>query len=819
MVRNPVTRRETLQAVLAGSLGTVGFGAVDIGTATEHDGDGDRYVVGTESGAATRDASNYAVATYRTLDFGSRGGATVGYFEEETLEQLREREDVRYVEKDHKRQAYNPVETRRRDAGRPAARAPLQDVPWGLDRIGAEEPPNKVAAERNPTIAILDSGIDPTHESLEVADGYALAECAFGDCETAWADESGHGTHCAGTAAALDNDIGVVGVNPDAELYAVKVLGGDGNGSDSDIAAGIEWCADNDIDVINMSLGGPEPGQVLEDALEYAYERGVLIVAAAGNAGPNNGTIDYPARYDQCIAVAATDSRDEVPRWSSRGEAVELAAPGEEIVSTAPDDEYDTKSGTSMSAPHVAGVAAELLASGVPNAENTDDVDDPGGARAILRETANDLGLPAEEQGYGLLDAAAAYEEIRPLQTDTVSQVRATSAQFNAVVRTLGEADSATATFQWREAGADGWAETDSQRLSESGEFSADVSGLEPDTEYEVRAVTESTDGSEHGDVLSFTTGLADVVVETEETTPVDDATVTAAGDLLGMADAEEATVAFQWREAGAEEWTETDPDTRNGIGGFDGEITGLEPETEYEVRAVVEADGTSDAGAVLSVATEPEPGAPEIDAVEIVDDSNRNAVRARVNWTVTDPDGDLREVTSELRYADEGELLHASTSEIEGETETGTHLLRHDDRLEGAGEEYEITFSATDGEGNVTEITEEVTLDERSPPPSVDHFSITPTDFLGRPRADVEWAVSDAGGELWDFELELRYADGEETLDTATSMVRGDEHSGSDSLTDDDESAMGREYDVTLAVTDYFDQTTTETTRVTIDE
>lgn len=816
MTDNSLTRRETIGAVVVGAIGTK---TVDVGRAVEQDTE--RYVVGTASNTTERNISSRAIAVHRTLDFGSRGGATVGYFDDEQLERLEERDDVRYVERDHTRHAYEPVTVNPLEDQDDSAddRIARQDVPWGVERVRAEDPPDKAAADRSAKIAVLDSGVDPDHESLEVADGHALAECTFGDCEAEWADESGHGTHCAGTAAASDNDVGVVGTNPEADLYAIKVMASDGSGSDSDIAAGIEWCADNDVDVINMSLGGPEPGPVLKDALEYAYERGVLIVAAAGNAGPNNPAIDYPAKYDQCIAVAATDSRDEVPQWSSRGETVELAAPGEDIRSTVPGDEYDSMSGTSMSAPHAAGVAARLMSHGIPNAEDTENADDPGGVRGILRETATDLGFDDDEQGYGLVDAAAAYEEIAPLQTESVSRVRATSARFAAELRTLDDADSVDAFFQWREADESSWTETDRETLSESGEFDADVSGLAPDTEYDVRAVVESEGSGEEGDAVSFATGLDDVVVETADATANDDSSLTCTGDLLGLEDVDEADVSFEWRRAGDSEWDETEPLSRSGIGEFSDEITGLDAETEYEIRATVDVDGTTDAGDVLSVETEPEPGVPEIDSFDVTDDSNRHSVRASVNWTVSDPDGDLREVASELRYADGDEPLHAVSTDLEGGEESGTHTLRNGDRLEGAGETYEIVIRVTDGEGHETDAREEITLDEPSPPPSVDRLEITPTDFLGRPRADVEWAVSDEGGELWDLELEFRYANGDEVLDDATPMVRGDEESGSDSLTDDDESAMGREYEVTITVMDYFDQETEETTRLTIDE
>ena len=836
MIGTPVSRRETLSAILAGSISVFGVTTASARDAVSED-DSNRYIVGTASGAATRAVSSSASSIHRTLEFGRRGHAVVGEFSDDALEKFRSRSDVRYVEKDHTRYAIDlsPTENDRQTADdpiyvesvpapgetRPAARSvdpsSEQTIPWGIERIGAEGTEDKDESGRGASVAVLDTGIDPAHESLEVTDGLSLAECSGSDCETEWADEGGHGTHCAGTACAVDNGVGVVGANPNAELYAVKVLAGDGSGSDSDIAAGIEWCAEQGIDVINLSLGGPEPGPVLEDALEYAYERGVLVVAAAGNYGPDEDTVDYPAKYDPCIAVGATDSRDEVAQFSARGDGVELVAPGVDITSTHPGDEYEELTGSSMAAPHVAGVAAQLMAHGIPNAEDTEDVDDPGGARGILRETAEDLGEDDSAQGYGLLNAAEAYQQIEPVSVEDVTDVRASTATLVGRLHALADADEADVAFQWRETDTSDWHETDAQTRTDRGTFDTELTDLESETGYEVRVTLESSAESATSEVLSFTTGIDDLVVETGDVTALDHQSVACIGELPGLGDAEAAEVAFEWREGGDDEWTATASQDRGGVGEFDDEVNGLEPETDYEVRAVGEVDGDTDAGETVSVTTDPEPGLPEIEAFEISDSSSQNFVQATVEWVVTDQDDDLEELTTELRDAEEGELIHSVTSELEGGEEGGSHTVRNTDRVEGAGEEYEITITVSDGEDNVTEDSQTVRLDERSPPPSVDRFEVTPDDFVGRPRVEVEWAVSDEGGELWDLELELHADD--EVVDETSSMCRGDEQTGRDTLTAPDEDSMGGEFDVTIVVTDYFDQTTTETTRVTIDD
>ncbi|MFW5938803.1 MAG: S8 family peptidase, partial [Halanaeroarchaeum sp.] len=221
------------------------------------------------------------------------------------------------------------------------------------------------------------------------------------DCNYAWDDDNDHGTHCAGTADAVDDSEGVVGVSTEANLWAGKVLNGCGSGSNDNIAAGIEWAADQGFDVASMSLGG-DSSSVVQDACQYAYDNGVLLVAAAGNDGECTDCVGHPAAYDTVIAVSATSEDDSLASFSSTGPEVELAAPGEDVLSTVPpessSDGLDTFSGTSMACPHVSGAGAQLMANGYTNTE----------ARSRLQETAEDIGLGDNEQGYGLLDAEAA---------------------------------------------------------------------------------------------------------------------------------------------------------------------------------------------------------------------------------------------------------------------------------------------------------------------------------------------------------------------------------------------------------------------------
>ncbi|MFC6736080.1 S8 family serine peptidase [Halolamina salina] len=287
-----------------------------------------------------------------------------------------------------------------------------QSTPWGIDRTDSEVAHTNGDTGDGADIAIIDTGIDDDHPDLQanVGEGKAFATCGSGgpfggcyfsgnsnSCNTDWSDDNDHGTHCAGTANAVNNEQGVVGVSTQATLHAVKVLDCGGSGSFSDIAAGVEYVADQGWDVASMSLGGSSSSQTLKDAVAYAADAGVFLVAAAGNSGSCTDCVGYPAAYDEVMAVSATSSDDSLASFSSTGPEVEIAAPGENVNSTVAGG-YGQKSGTSMACPHVAGAAGQLAAQGLSRTE----------IRDTLKSTAEDIGLGSNESGSGLLDVAAA---------------------------------------------------------------------------------------------------------------------------------------------------------------------------------------------------------------------------------------------------------------------------------------------------------------------------------------------------------------------------------------------------------------------------
>jgi thermitase len=224
---------------------------------------------------------------------------------------------------------------------------PYYGLQWGLDIVNAEEAWSVIHGD-DVDIAIVDTGISE-HEDLEVSTRVNFTPYPDGDVV-------GHGTHVAGIASAVTgNNLGISGMGYNARLIDVKVIGDKGMGQDLWIAAGIKWAADNGAEIINLSLGTSIPIVCLEEAVNYAWEKGCLIVASAGNTAKTDP--NYPAYYEHCIAVGATTSADE--RWfaSAYGDWVDVAAPGEGIYSTTIDG-YGYKSGTSMAAPFVCGLAA-----------------------------------------------------------------------------------------------------------------------------------------------------------------------------------------------------------------------------------------------------------------------------------------------------------------------------------------------------------------------------------------------------------------------------------------------------------------------------
>lgn len=207
-------------------------------------------------------------------------------------------------------------------------------------------------------VAVLDTGVDLDHPDLIKN---LLPGVNFVEPSKTPQDDNQHGTHVAGIIAAENNDIGMVGVAPEAKIVPVKVLDKRGNGNLVNVAKGIRWAADEaKVDLICMSLGSPNPVQEVRKAIQHAQSKGVVCFVAAGNAGRTK-KLFYPAEYPETVAIGSIDENLCRSGFSNTGDGLDFMAPGGRIFSTVPDNWYAVLSGTSMAAPFATGVAALVL--------------------------------------------------------------------------------------------------------------------------------------------------------------------------------------------------------------------------------------------------------------------------------------------------------------------------------------------------------------------------------------------------------------------------------------------------------------------------
>ncbi|MFH1774557.1 MAG: S8 family serine peptidase [Methanobacteriota archaeon] len=325
---------------------------------------------------------------------------------EKFLEQMRKHKDVEYVEEARIHAALEVMDS-------------MYAQQWNLKSINAEAAWSRATGE-GVVVAVVDTGVNYAHPELDgnYAGGY---DWVNGDADAM--DDNGHGTHVAGIIAAEMNGEGVVGVAPKAKILAEKVLDSSGVGYDYDVASAIVHAADAGAAVITLSLGGAY-SKVLEDACEYAYGKGALLVAAAGNS---RESVLYPAALSSVVAVSSVDYDNKLSSFSSFGREVELAAPGggrASILSTSLGSGYETKVGTSMAAAHVSGAAAlaKAMNKDVSNSQ----------LRSLLHAAVLDLGSEGRDEfyGYGLIDAGKLLSTGSASQPEAPGQVNDTSASL-----------------------------------------------------------------------------------------------------------------------------------------------------------------------------------------------------------------------------------------------------------------------------------------------------------------------------------------------------------------------------------------------------
>ncbi len=263
---------------------------------------------------------------------------------------------------------------------------------WGPKLVNAPQAWNMTTGAKSTIIAVVDTGVDPRQPDLR---GRVLRGWDFQNNDANPKDDNGHGTAVAGVAAAAANDnVGIAGMCWKCQILPVKVLNANGSGNHSNIAAGIVWATKHGADVINLSLAGPSDANVIANAIQFARNHGVVVVAAAGNEGTSRRF--YPAAYPGVISVGATSSSDVLYSWSNRGSWVKLSAPGCAYTGSTGPIRWSWWCGTSFATPVVAGTAALMksLKPGLSRAQIE---------RALLNSTVRVRGI-----SVGRIDAAKA---------------------------------------------------------------------------------------------------------------------------------------------------------------------------------------------------------------------------------------------------------------------------------------------------------------------------------------------------------------------------------------------------------------------------
>lgn len=302
---------------------------------------------------------------------------------------------------------------------------------WNLPSIETEKGWNSSKGSKDVIIAVVDTGVESGHPDLQ---GKLLKGANFVDPEAEPEDDVGHGTHVAGIiGASVNNGEGVAGLSWYNKILPVKVLDSTGAGSTYSVAQGIIWATDHGAKVINLSLGNYAEADFLHDAIKYAYDRDVVLIAASGN--DNTDRPGYPAAYPEVFAVAATDANHNKASFSNYGGYIDVAAPGDSIASTYPGGQYAALSGTSMASPHVAALAG-LIRSINPNLNNEQVMD-------IMRKSAVDIGNDGKDDyyGYGEIDVAKALKAAAGTDTTLLDFPSEVKRRLEAIKKKYGNGD------------------------------------------------------------------------------------------------------------------------------------------------------------------------------------------------------------------------------------------------------------------------------------------------------------------------------------------------------------------------------------------
>jgi|GEM_PF-1462224 len=442
---------------------------------------------------------------------------------------------------------------------------PLEQSEWSFQAVQPTTMWNQGYTGTGVKVAVIDSGILTTHPELAVAGGISTV-----DYTSDYTDDNGHGTHVAGIIAAKSNGNGRVGVAPDVQLYAVKAMDADGNGTLQDVLEGMDWAIQNDMDIVNVSLGTDTDSTILHNMMEQAYSAGILIVGSAGNSQvDDNGvpvpltthTVNYPAKYSSVIAVAAIDRYDQRGNFSSVGDEVEVAAPGVEVLSTYVKSDgtpgYALSNGTSQAAPHVSGMLA-LLKQAHPAMSNVQ-------LREELKKYAVDLGSPGRDIEFGFGALTFAEDSTPPANVTNLQVTNKTADSLSFSWTNPVDSDFLTNRFYINDV-----------KIAEVSGTTYQATGLAPETSYQITVKSVDRRGNEApGQTL------------TESTLPLPDTTPPAEVTGLTVDEITDTSVQLSWTNP-------VDPDfSRLGLYVNGQSVTeianpsyrfeGLTPDTEYQ--------------------------------------------------------------------------------------------------------------------------------------------------------------------------------------------------------------------------------------------
>ncbi|KQY85266.1 hypothetical protein ASD24_28710 [Paenibacillus sp. Root52] len=465
---------------------------------------------------------------------------------------------------------------------------PAEQSQWNFQAIQPTKRWDEGYTGAGVKVAVIDTGIF-AHDELTIAGGVSTV-----DYTTSYNDDRGHGTHVAGIIAAKSGNGGIVGVAPDAQIYAVKAIGADGEGTTLDVLEGIEWSIQNGMDIINVSLGTDTDSSLLEEMINNAYNAGIVVVGSAGNSQEDsNGnpipistpTVNYPAKYDSVIAVAAVDNLNQRGTFSSVGDEVELAAPGVDVISTYVKADgtggYGKSSGTSQAAPHVAGMIA-LLMQKYPNMSNVE-------LREEIKKYAVDLGAPGRDIEYGFGSLTFNKDVAPPANVTNLAVADKTENSISLSWKNPQDADFATNNIFANDVKV---GNTDGNTFT--------LTDLQPNTPYTVtvKSVDQGGNESEGSTITETTDADATAPAEVSNLSVVSKSTTTAKMTWTNPIDGDFVRVNLYKNDVLVDNTTQNEY-----------EFTGLTPNTVYEFEFKTEdASGNESAGQAVTVTTDSEP-------------------------------------------------------------------------------------------------------------------------------------------------------------------------------------------------------------------